>query len=76
MDIKLSDLHPGECALLLDIPSACPLKRRLRQFGVDRGTVARCRFYSPGRHLVALEFGGTLLAMRRADLTVITARLC
>lgn len=76
MEIKLSDIHPGQRAYLLDIPGSCPLKRRLRQFGIEQGAVAQCCFFSPGKHLVALEFEGTTLALRRADLAAITARLC
>lgn len=75
MDIKLSDIHPGQRVQLLDIPQACPLKKRLGQFGVQVGMVARCRYVSPGRHLAALEFGGTVLALRLKDLEAITVRL-
>lgn len=76
MEIKLSDLRTGQQACLLDIPQDCPVKARLAQFGIGAGALVRCRFFSPGRHLLALEWDGTLLAVRRKDLTGITARLC
>ena len=76
MEIKLSDIHSGQQACLMDIPQGCPVKARLAQFGIGPGSQVRCRFFSPGHHLVALEWGGTVLAMRLKDLTGITARLC
>lgn len=76
MEIRLSDIHPGQKARLLDIPPGCPVNKRLGQFGVKTGTMVRCRYISPGRHLAALEFGGTVLALRLTDLASITADLC
>lgn len=76
MNIRLCDIHPGQQVQILDIPQHCHLKKRLEQFGVQAGMVTRCQYISPGRHLVALVFGGTVLALRLADLKSITARLC
>ncbi len=74
MDICLSELLPGERALVITIPESCPLKGRLRDFGMVEGTQVACQFFSPGGDLAALELRGTVIALRRGDLGQIVAR--
>lgn len=76
MQMKLGDIHLGEQVRLVDIPQNCPVRPRLSQFGIETGALVRCRCFSPGHHLVALEWEGTVLAVRREDLMGITARRC
>ena len=44
------------------------LRRRLQDFGFVPGTLVTCRYLGPGRKVAALEFRGTVLALRMADL--------
>ena len=76
MQMKLGDIYLGEQVRLVDIPQNCPVRLRLAQFGLGPGSQVRCRCFSPGHHLVALEWEGTVLAVRRKDLMGITALRC
>ena len=44
------------------------LDDRLRDFGLIPGTRVQCRYRSPGNHVTALEFRGTVVALRTGDL--------
>lgn len=76
MEINLEEIRPGMRATVTYIPDGSPLKGRLREFGFVPGTAFDCRFLSPGGHLAALAFGGTMIAVRIADLKGITAHRC
>ncbi len=64
----LDSLMPGETAVITEVGSSVHLKKRLVDFGMVPGTDVICRYCSPGRHLMALECRGAILAMRARDL--------
>lgn len=72
--IKLSEIRTGDCVEIMDIPKRCPLQMPLEQFGITVGSILRCRFFSPGSELVALEHEGTVIALRLRDLSRISVR--
>lgn len=74
MQIKLSEIRPGQRVMIEDISDGCPVKRRLKEFGLVPGTPVSCRFLSPGRDLAALEIRGAVIAARTRDLRTIAAR--
>ena len=76
MGIMLCEIWPGTRAVVTEIPDTNPLKSRLRQFGLVQGTKLCCRFLSPGGDLAALELRGTVIAVRRKDLSGIMVRRC
>lgn len=76
MEFGLEDIRPGVQAVVVAIPDENLLQGRLRQFGFTEGTELSCRYRSPGRDLVALAFGGTMIAVRVTDLGGIRCRRC
>ena len=70
--MELGCIRPGIKAEVIHIPQST-LKDRLHQFGLVEGTVVRCRYAR--RHLVALEWMGTAVAVRRKDLKGFEARV-
>ena len=76
MEFILSAIRTGQRAVVTSISDACPLKSRLREFGLVPGTMLQCRFKSPGGDLAALEVRGAVIALRVRDLSDITARSC
>lgn len=76
MEIMLCDMKPGERVVVTKITDENSLKGRLREFGMVPGTELHCRYLSPGGDLAALELRGTVIAVRRKDLTGIYARRC
>lgn len=66
---RLSRLEPGQRATIEEIMIPEALERRLRDFGLVKGTGVVCRYVSPDKALAALELRGTVLALRRKDLT-------
>lgn len=68
MVTDLRCIRPGERAVVLEINTGLPLKQRLWDFGFIPGTPVRCGYRSPGGKVTALEFRGTVMAMRTRDL--------
>lgn len=73
MECYLSELRPGEGALVLEMPRS-PVCGRLNAFGMVPRTAVRCRYWGPGGHLTALELRGAVIALRRSDLGFIPVR--
>ena len=65
-------IRPGMTVQVIKIPQ-CPLADRLRQFGFVDGVVVRCRYAR--KNLVALEWAGTAVAVRRKDMNGFVARV-
>lgn len=74
MEISLDCLKPGQQGVVTCIDTAPHLTRRLRAFALIPGTLVRCRYRGPGGHVTALEFRGSVIAMRRKDLQKIQVR--
>ena len=68
MERRLDDLRPGDAAVVKAVNTTTHLRRRLQDFGFVPGTLVTCRYLGPGRKVAALEFRGTVLALRMADL--------
>lgn len=64
----MDQLKPGDSCTIERIGVPAALERRLRDFGLVSGTKAACRYRSPDSSVTALEFRGTILALRTADL--------
>lgn len=75
METTLDLLRPGVEAVVIKIDVQYFLKRRLTDFGLVPGTAVRCRYRSPGRDVTALEFRGTVVALRTRDLKHIRVRV-
>lgn len=74
--IRLSQIKAGERVEVLDIPKRCPLRMTLRQYGITPGSILSCRYCSPGEELAALEYEGSVVALRLSELSEITVRYC
>lgn len=68
VDITLDALGIGKMAVVTCIETDAVLKRKLRAYGLVPGTIVRCRYRSPEGRTVALEFRGSVVALRSADL--------
>lgn len=68
MVTNLRCIRPGERAVVVEIDTEELLKKRLRDFGLIPGTTVRCGYRSPEGKVTALEFRGTVIAMRTRDL--------
>lgn len=73
---NLSEIRTGNRVEIVDIPTVCPLRIPLQQFGITPGSVLFCRYCSPGSELAAIECQGTVVALRLRDLSQITVRTC
>ena len=65
-DMKLSQLMPGERAIAAGIED-CPLKNRLLDLGLTKGTPVKCVMRSPLGDPYAYRFRGCVIAMRKKD---------
>lgn len=68
MEITLDRLCLGQKAVVTRIDTDADLKDRLRDFGLVAGTAVRCRYRGSGGSVTALEFRGSVLALRSRDL--------
>lgn len=73
MEISLDRLRPGQQGVVTGIDTSKPLKRRLQAFGMIPGTDVYCGYRSPGGSITALEFRGTVVALRTRDMKNIRA---
>lgn len=64
MQITLDQLRPGRNGIVLALDTPKPLTARLRDFGMIPGTQVRCCYRSPQGKVTALEFMGSVLAIR------------
>lgn len=74
MDISLDRLRLGQQGTVERIHTDPQLTLRLRAFGMIPGTQVRCRYRSPGGSVTALEFCGTVVALRTRDIRKIRVR--
>ena len=65
MKMELGCIRSGMVMTVTKIPAGS-MGDRLRQFGFAEGTMVRCRYAR--RKLIALEWPGTAVAVRRGDL--------
>lgn len=75
MEIWLDALQPGAQAQVTAFACDKHLRQRLADFGLVEGTKVQCRYRSPDATVTALFLRGTTLAVRRADLGKIRARM-
>ena len=71
MEISLDKLGLGRLGVVTHIDTDGYMKNRLRAFGMVPGTSVRCRYRSPGGSVTALEFRGSVVALRTRDLRCI-----
>ncbi len=68
METSLDCLCVGGQGVVLHVDTEQRLKDRLRSFGLVPGTRIRCRYRTPCGSVTALEFRGTVVALRTRDL--------
>lgn len=74
METDLSCLAPGESGIVTEIHTEDDLRARLYAFGFIPGTRVSCCYRSPEKRVTALNFRGTVVAMRTRDLAKIRVR--
>lgn len=74
MEISLNNLRLGKSGIVTCVETEPVLKKRLRDFGMVPGTIVGCRYRSPGGSVTALEFRGTVVALRTRDMKKILVR--
>ena len=73
MEISLDCLRPGQQGVVTNIDTDEQLRQRLQAFGMIQGTNVYCGYRSPGGGITALEFRGTVVALRTRDMKKIRA---
>ena len=68
MQVGLDCLPQGIPAVVIRVGCKQELRSRLRDFGLVPGTEVVTRYRSPDRGVTALEFRGTVIALRTRDL--------
>lgn len=68
MQVRLDRLPCAIPAVVLEISCKPELRERLRDFGLVPGTEVTARYRSPDKGVTALEFRGTVIALRTRDL--------
>lgn len=63
----LSDLRPGQRAVVRHLSAAGDLRRRLQDIGLIQGTMVKCVGKSPLGDPVAYRIRGATMALRGAD---------
>lgn len=71
MEITLSQLCVDKMAVVTHVDTEEKLKQRLRDYGLIPGTIVRCRYRSPDGSVLALEFRGSVVAVRSKDLEAV-----
>ncbi len=74
MERQLHRIGLGRWVVVTRIEVKEPLRQRLRDIGMIPGTAVRCRYRTPDRKVTAIEFRGTVVALRTRDLQQI--RVC
>ncbi len=75
MDMTMARLPRNAWGTVLSVPEDHSLCSRLRDFGFVAGTAVCPRYRSPDGKVTALEFRGTLLALRTTDLQGLQVRI-
>lgn len=68
MEITLDMLKTDKMAVVTQVQTDPALEKRLRDHGLVPGTIVRCRYRSPCGRVMALEFRGSVVALRSKDL--------
>lgn len=71
MEMGLDKLPLGVPGHVIRMTEDLPLTRRLNQFGMVPGTRICCRYRTPGGSVTAVEFRGTVVALRTRDMSAI-----
>lgn len=74
METGLDRVGPGAVAVVTQVNTAPELRHRLKAFGLIPGTKVCCRYRCPWGHVTAIEFRGSVLALRTEDLRKIRVR--
>ena len=74
MQVRLDRLPCAIPAVVLEISCKPELRERLRDFGLVIGTEVTARYRSPDKGVTALEFRGTVIALRTRDLKGVKVR--
>lgn len=72
--LRLSELPPGGEAVVLHMENDPPMLRRLNDIGLTENTVVRCLGRSPLGDPVAYRIRGAVIALRRADASLVDVR--
>lgn len=75
MEMELEGLHMGIGAAVTAVNTEAALKSRLESFGMVPGTWIVPRYRSSDGTVTALEFRGTVIALRTRDLRNIRVAL-
>ena len=65
--MKLSELKKGDSAKIIAIDAAEDLKRRLRSFGVIKGSELSVETYSLAKKTIEIMVDDTLIGLRAAE---------
>ena len=71
----LDKLPLGVPGRITQMAEDIPLVRRLHQFGLVPGTEVCCRYRTPGKSVTAIEFRGTVVALRTRDMSAIRVKV-
>ncbi len=63
----LSSLRPGQCAAVQALSASGPMRRRLQDIGLIRGTIVECLGASPLGDPAAYLIRGAVIALRGQD---------
>lgn len=74
MEKSLDTLCLGQKGIVTGINTHQTLCKRMAEFGLVPGTQVCCRYRTPGGSVTALEFRGTVLALRTRDMKHIQVR--
>lgn len=74
MQTNLNFLRQGKLAVVENVDTEPALRQRLRDFGLVPGTLVCCRYRTPGGSVTAVEFRGSVVALRTRDLEKIRVR--
>lgn len=74
MQTNLKYLRLGRRAVVETVDTEPALRQRLRDFGLVPGTQVCCRYRTPAGSVTAVEFRGSVVALRTRDLEKIRVR--
>lgn len=64
---KMCDIKANESATVEEILPTCPIRRRLYDVGLIKGTKVKCLFQSVGKDMKAYLVRGAVIAIRNTD---------
>lgn len=65
--VRLCDIEPDECALVIELKNDGPMRRRLCDLGLVEDTRVKCVGKSPAGDPAAYLIRGAVIAIRRTD---------